>query len=159
MKKTATAILLLLLLILPLNSGADDSERLIGKATVEQVLEHDPEYRDRMIVYSPDPEAVAAIASCETETLIKLFYRNDCPDSVREVPRLLKTLKVAGNPLITLEIIGVNYGKDEPADLLKGWEIEYVPTVIVIQAGVEKGRIVEEALVSMETDLATILIE
>lgn len=139
-------------------SFAFSQDRLMGLVTIEQVLEHDPEYRDRMIVYEPDADAVKTIAEYGKPLLIKLFYRNDCPDSIREVPRLLKTLQVADNENITLEIIGINYNKDEPADLLNGWDIEYVPTVIVLSEDKEIGRIVEDPIMTMEQDLASLLI-
>jgi thiol-disulfide isomerase/thioredoxin len=158
-----TRIIVLIMTVVAFSLGivqVDDQEeqiRYIGQFKLEDLLEHDQRYADGAFIYIPNAEAVEVFRSIEKPVLIKLFYRTDCGDSVREVPRFIKTIQVADNPAISVDVIGVNVAKDEPADLLAGWNIERVPTFIVMFEGKEIGRVVETAQDLIETDLAAIL--
>ena len=152
-------------LILVLISGvmmlqADDQdkkERLVGKFTLQQILDHDKEYADAAFIYIPDPEALAVFQDLKEPVKILLFLRTDCPDCVREVPRFAKIIELAANDNIQVEAVAVNRMKSQPADLVKGWNLELVPTFIVIKDGKEIGRVVEKAEDKLEKDIAKLL--
>lgn len=159
---TRIAILLFLVLCLPAGPASAQGEETkpafhVGQFTAQQVLEHDERYQDRAFIYIPDPDALAVFAGISQPVLIKLFYRTDCPDSVREVPPFIKTIQLADNSNISVEYIGVNREKDQPAELLAGWDIQRVPTFVVIRDGQEIGRVIETAKTKIEVDLAEIL--
>lgn len=132
-------------------------KRYIGKFELEQILEHDQQYADAAFVYIPDPDALDVFKSVKYPVTIMLFYRTDCPDSIREVPRFIKTIQLAANPMISTEAVGVNVAKDEPKELIAGWNLERVPTFIVVAEGKEIGRVVETAKDKIEIDLAAML--
>lgn len=142
------------------SSGAgaqDEVKRFIGRSDLQAILDYDQRYADGAFIYIPDAEALAVFQAVNKPVTIKLFYRTDCSDSVREVPRFIKTIQVANNTLISVDAIGINREKNQPADLLKGWNIELVPTFIVVVDGAEIGRVVEVPQDKIEIDLAGIL--
>jgi len=151
--------LAIVLVTLPALAQEDQEEPkyYVGSFTLDEILEHDEQYADRAFIYIPDPDALAIFKTVSEPVTIKLFYRTDCPDSVREVPPFIKTIQLADNPNITVESVGVNRAKDEPADLVEGWNIQRVPTFIVVHGGEEVGRVIETAKVKIEVDLAEFL--
>jgi thiol-disulfide isomerase/thioredoxin len=132
-------------------------EYYVGLFTPDEILQHDEQYADIAFTYIPDEEALAVFKAVAEPVTIKLFYRTNCPDSVREVPPFIKTIQLADNPNITVEAVGVNRAKDEPADLVAGWDIQRVPTFIVVHNGQEIGRVIETSRVKIEVDLAEFL--
>ena len=154
------ACLCLSLLLLGNSALQDDDKkpvRFVGKCSLEDVLKHDQEYADATFIYIPNQEAVDVFKAVSKPVTIKLFYRTDCPDSVREVPPFIKTIQLAANDNITVEVIGVNKAKDKPADLIKGWDLRFVPTFIVVHDNKEIGRVIETAEDKIEVDLANFL--
>ncbi|MEP7013713.1 MAG: hypothetical protein ABJC13_25610 [Acidobacteriota bacterium] len=63
----------------------------------------------------------------------------------------------ASEAAAAVELIGVDETKKEPADLLAGADVLYVPTIIVRRGGKEVGRIVESSPKGIETDLLDLL--
>ena len=151
------AIAVILMSFLTPGMAELDDERFIGTCTMDDVLSHDKRYADSAYIYMPDPDALDVFRQVISPVTIRMFYRTDCPDSVREVPRFIKTIQEADNEHITVECIGMNVAKDEPKELIAGWEIKRVPTFVVIHDGAEVGRVVERAQEKIEIDLAEIL--
>jgi len=135
----------------------DKPKRYVGAFTADEVLEHSDEYADAVFMYIPDAEALAIFKAVAQPVTIKVFYRTDCIDSIHHVPPFIKTVQLAGNEKINVEYIGVNMGKDEPSDLLAGWNIQRVPTFIVLRGGEEVGRVIETPEIKIEVDLAKFL--
>lgn len=83
-------------------------------------------------------------------TIIGLFG-TWCHDSEREVPRLVKLVEQANNPLIELKLIAVNIKKQAP----EHYQLKYTPTFVVLdEEQQEIGRIVERPKVSLGKDIA-----
>ncbi|MBT4291699.1 hypothetical protein HOD41_03335, partial [bacterium] len=91
-----------------------------------------------------------------------------CEDSVREVPRFVKLLKVIENPNFKLKMLAVGRKDNELAlewEKQNGFEvgvraeyqIEFVPTFIFYKDGVEIGRIIETPEISLEIDMSHII--
>ena len=148
-------------ILLPFASALaqDDPEpkRYVGEFTEEEVISHDEQYADGVFSYIPDESALAIFKAVSQPVLIKVFYRTDCVDSIQHVPAFIKTIQLADNPNIEVQYIGVNRPKDEPAELLEGWEIELVPTFIVLREGEEVGRVIETSKTKIEIDLSEML--
>ena len=161
MKKIAApALIAALFIFLPLAAAQDEAEkpqRYVGVFTAEQVLEHSEQYADAAFIYIPDADALDVFSRVKEAITIKLFYRTDCIDSIHHVPPFIKTIQLADNPFITVEYIGVNRAKDEPADMVAGWDIQLVPTFVVLHGGEEIGRVIETPQVKIEVDLAQML--
>jgi thiol-disulfide isomerase/thioredoxin len=84
---------------------------------------------------------------------IKVFFGDWCTDSKKHVPALIKTMEFADNKNIQVEYIDVSRDKTEPSVLVKQWNIEKVPTIIVLSDGKEAGRIVETPKKTVDQDL------
>lgn len=92
---------------------------------------------------------------------ILLFLGTWCGDSKREVPRMLKILEAANFPEEQLKIVALDRRKDNYKKGLngeeKGWNVQRVPTLILLKDGKEVNRIVERPIDSLEEDLLSIL--
>ncbi|MDA3844101.1 MAG: thioredoxin family protein [Candidatus Kapabacteria bacterium] len=66
-----------------------------------------------------------------------------CPDCAEEVPRIYKLFKEAGISEDKIALYGVDTYKNEPSGTARKYNIERVPTLIVLKNGEEVGRIIE----------------
>lgn len=81
-----------------------------------------------------------------------------CGDSHREIPRLMKILDTLNFPENQMQILAVDRQKTAPNNEQKKYNIEFVPTVIVIKDGKEIGRIIENPSSGyLERDLLAII--
>ena len=111
-------------------------------------------YRD----YQPDQAILALLMEQETENLtITIVLGTWCPDSRREVPRFLKVTDLWGFPREKIRFIGVDINKIAPLEEYPGLGIERVPTFIFYIKNIEKGRIIEVPVTSLEQDTKNIL--
>ena len=76
-----------------------------------------------------------------------------CPDSRREVPRILKILDFIEFPKDKTFFINVDRDKKSTMGEEEGLDVTYVPTIIVYENGKELGRIIETPEISLEEDL------
>ena len=130
----------------------------VGKVTREQVEEAVPEWTLSEAKAVPDAAAVRALGKVAPGATITIYLGTWCSDSQREVSRFWRALDELGGPLpAAVELIGVDEAKKEPADLLAGADIRYVPTIIVRRDGKEVGRIVESSPHGIEVDLLDLL--
>jgi thiol-disulfide isomerase/thioredoxin len=88
---------------------------------------------------------------------LKVFVRSCCSDSQIHIPALFKILDFANFDYRHLEMIALSHDKTTPERLEKGFNIEYVPTIIVYKDGEEIGRFVEYAQETLEKDLLSII--
>ncbi len=111
-------------------------------------------YRD----YHPDQAFIAELMGHETDDLtITIVLGTWCPDSRREVPRFLKITDLWGFPREKIRLIGVDINKIAPLEEYAGLAIERVPTFIFYKNNIEKGRIIEVPVTSLEQDTRNIL--
>lgn len=123
-------------------------------------LEQDSVFGKYMIsesqLYIVDSLAVSSDKLSKTE--IKVVLGTWCHDSHIQVPRFLKLLQVAGYNQ-EIEFIALDKNKQAKGIDLSELSIERIPTFIIYHDGTELGRIVERPVVSLEKDLANILLE
>jgi len=131
---------------------------LLGQITREQVEAAVPDWVQAEVDSMPDKTAVAALAAVPPGAEVTVYMGSWCGDSRREVSRLWRVLDEAGGSLpCTIHYIGVDRDKKEPADLVSGSGLRYVPTLIVRRDGHEVGRIVESSPHGVEQDLLALL--
>ena len=149
-----------------LNQISKDShgnDMLLGKCTRAALLQSPftdwfkPNY-DSYVVDSFTCNFIKPLLADKTMTI---FMGTWCPDSRREVPRVLKMLDCCGFPMndLTLVMVGNSDSlyKKSPQHEEAGKNIVRVPTIIVEQKGTEFGRIIESPITSLEKDLLAIL--
>jgi len=130
----------------------------VGKLTREQIEEAVPEWTLAEAKAAPDAAAVQALAKIAPGATITIYLGTWCSDSQREVSRFWRALDELGSPLpAAVELIGIDEAKKEPADLLAGADIRYVPTIVVRRGDKEVGRIVESSPHGIEVDLLDLL--
>jgi len=109
--------------------------------------------------YTPKLDFLETLNDDLNNVRIVVIFGSWCPDSQREVPRLMRILDELNYPLDSLSIIGVNRLKTVPDVDIKRYMIEFVPTIIFYRDNFEIGRIVESPLETLEDDIASILMK
>jgi len=107
--------------------------------------------------YAPDAAVVARLRTA-TPARVTIVFATWCGDSKRAVPRLLKALHEASNPLLQVELVGIGPDFLTPLQTVRERRLTNVPTMIVERGGKEIGRVVETpATATVEQDIALIL--
>ncbi len=111
--------------------------------------------------YELDKNILSGVQAASESLDILIFIGTWCSDSQREVPRFYKILDFLEFNMDRLQVIGLDEHPDRrntsPQHEEVGWDIQYVPTFIILRDGKELGRILETPVVSLEADLAKIL--
>lgn len=156
MKLRVLSCLMLLSFALPVSPA--EAPVPVGPVTREEIEAADPSWVKAQVEAQPDAAAARALASVEPGAQVTVFLGTWCDDSRREVPRLWRAFDEAGGPFpFEVRYIGVDRAKKEPAELVTGSDVRYVPTFIVTRGGREVGRIVESSPRGIEQDLLAIL--
>lgn len=118
-------------------------------------------FQANYINYKVDSATCTFIEPLLKNKKITIFLGTWCGDSRREVPRILKMLDCCNFPPEQLQLIMVSNidsaYKQSPLHEESGRNIVRVPTIIIEEAGREKGRIVEYPVLSLEKDMLRIL--
>lgn len=136
-----------------------NKEILIGETTLEAFSKapfkewFDLEYN----YYNPNKELIIQLKGKIGLLKILIFLGTWCPDSRIDVPRFIKILDQIDFNKNNLKIIAVDRQKNDPNDLSKIYNIEYVPTFIFLKENIEIGRIIESPKNSLEADMLEIL--
>jgi thiol-disulfide isomerase/thioredoxin len=100
-----------------------------GWQDIETEFKHDKEYLDKITEVK--------------EISFILFTAAWCPDSRVGTPKIIDLLQKTGHYPSKFKMYGLDRDKNEPAGNNYIYEIEKVPTLIVLKDGNEIGRIVE----------------
>ena len=141
----------------PAPAPVQETPVLVGPTTRDKV-EAAPEWTLAEVEARPEADASRQLAEVEPGAEVVVFLGTWCGDSRRELPRLWKAMD-SGSGAVNFQIryIGVDHAKKEPADLVKEYNVLYLPTFIVRRGGREVGRIVETAPNGIERDLLALL--
>ena len=131
---------------------------LMNLLNVEDMLSEIPVMKTELESYQPDSAAVAFLQNFDKDIQISVLLGTWCSDSRREVPRFLKIMDAVHNPHFQYELIGLDRAKKDSLGLGEKFQIEYVPTFIVLKNSEEIGRIIETPTETIEQDLVEILI-
>ncbi len=130
---------------------------LVGALDLAKLQDSKPDYVYAAERYEPDAKSVASLRAVDRETRIEVFFGAWCSHCKVWVPRLLATLDAAANPHLTPTFYAMDEDLAEPAEPIRRASISDTPTIVVYQGGAELGRIEEEPVTSIESDLAMIL--
>jgi thiol-disulfide isomerase/thioredoxin len=132
---------------------------LKGWITENQLFDLSPVYEVEKTGYQPDSTSASFLKKFNEELNVLIFLGTWCPDCRREVPRFLKILETVDNNFIKFQMMGLDRTKRDSLGLAEKYQIEYVPTFIVLQNEREIGRIIEIPMLSIEQDLVEILLQ
>lgn len=130
---------------------------IMGETDPRVILDISPEWRREFDDYHPAAEDVAMLRLAPKGSLLKVYFGSWCSDSRVGVPHLLTALHAAGARHLKVRYYAVDRNKKEPADLLAGVGLEWVPTFVLTVQGREIGRIVETPRTTVEHDLALLV--
>jgi thiol-disulfide isomerase/thioredoxin len=131
---------------------------LTGWLTQEKLLMEMDNYRADFDAYQPNAEAVAVLHAYEHDVDLLVFLGTWCPDCAREVPRFLKSVYAADNPRLHVKLLALDRAKRDPGGVAERFGVDHVPTFVVMVDGEEVGRIVETPSLTVEQDIALLLL-
>jgi thiol-disulfide isomerase/thioredoxin len=146
-----------LLLSAGLSTASAQESHLIGETSEKEIRETHRIFDIYTNRYQPDKEVIQRLSEIQDSVKIYVLFGTWCHDSKREIPAFFKTLELANNPRFEVEMTAVSKRKTDPTGSYERWNLKNTPTFVIFRNGVEIGRIVEEAEVSMESDLLRIL--
>ena len=119
----------------------------IGPMSASRLIERVPDYAQRKTAYAPDITVLEMMKSyIRADDHVEVYMGTWCPDSQREVPKLLRILDDLHSQFgveLPVKFVALDRDKAKPADLIAGKHIEKVATFIYYRGDEELGRIVE----------------
>lgn len=111
--------------------------------------------------FQPIEPIVIMMKSAVVEKNIKflMFAGSWCGDSKTELPKFFKIITMSEIDNERYILYGVDRQKREHCGIAEKYQIEKVPTLIVLKDGAEIGRIVEFPKISWDADLADIILK
>lgn len=109
--------------------------------------------------YQPDTSTLADISEKMQNLKYIIFLGTWCGDSHREVPRFVKIAEYAEVPFSNITFYAVDHEKKAEGIDASEYNIEFVPTIIIYNNNNEIGRIIESPELSLEEDIAGIIIK
>jgi len=149
-------LLFVLIFIIGAAAGFGQTE-LTGPLVREQILLDHPDWQAIVSAYAPSAQAIEKLKSVNIPFHVEVFLGTWCSDSKAQVNAFFKVLDMADSPLITASYIGVPKKREARSPFIEGKDIQKIPTFIITVDGLEKGRIIETPLKSIEQDLLDIL--
>lgn len=139
-------------------------ELMLGEFTLEDLKESANKnwYNAIYNRYKPQQKVIDKISKIDDldQLTFSVYLGTWCPDSRRELPRLIKTFDQAGISHDQLKLIGVTQRKQIPhisEEERKKLNVFNVPTIIVYKNGKEMNRFVEYPVESLEKDMYKIM--
>ncbi len=115
-------------------------------------------YAEALKYYRPNKELVEAFKAKAGKFQLVLFAGTWCHDSQAIFPKYNACAEAAGLADSVITIIGTDRNKTTLANLHKVFNVTLVPTMIVMQAGKEVGRITEYGNTGMpDAELAALI--
>lgn len=135
----------------------EPQELVVGTLPLSDFAHVLPAWQERADSYVPYPDVIELLKTAPPAE-IDVFFGSWCGDSFEQVPYLVTALKTAGNPGLTMTLIGVDRGKNEPEGRGQAAGVKRVPTLVVRRGGEEIGRIIETpSTATLDRDVAMIL--
>ncbi|MGD8377589.1 MAG: thioredoxin family protein [Acidobacteriota bacterium] len=126
---------------------------LLGETTAEAFLGLCPELQDRELAYEPDPGAVGELAACTRPITVEIYFGSWCPHCQQVLPRLLRALRDADNDHLDVRL----YALPRKLEASGGRGVRKVPTIVLLEGGVEIGRFHGLEEVPVEETLADLV--
>ncbi len=137
------------------NSTAKKPQMAVGSIEQEQLLRTYQPFNEYFAQFSLTPEQIAKVKAWPNDIRFEVYFGTWCPDSQREVPKLLKALMV--NPQLNADLIALDMHKTDPYNLAKKAKIKFTATFIVLKQDKEIGRVVERPKNNLIDDIDALI--
>jgi hypothetical protein len=107
--------------------------------------------------YRPDTEWTKYISFYRDSFDIVAFAGTWCPDTKRLLPQFYRVMMASSYPMNRIKLYGLDEQKHGLGDVAQQYDIDKVPTIILLHQGKEIGRIEENVHRSIEADMVSIL--
>jgi thioredoxin 1 len=84
---------------------------------------------------------------------LKVFFGTWCHDSQREVPRLIKLVKLSGVGLNQIKLIALNQNKELPQSYQATFNVEFTPSIFLMKNGIVINQVIESPQQNLAADL------
>jgi thiol-disulfide isomerase/thioredoxin len=129
---------------------------LVGEVKAEDFLKLCPDFQEDETNYEPDSKTVTRLASAGKEHTVEVFFGSWCPHCQKILPKLIKSLRMAGNSNLEVKWIGLPRSfRNEP--MVKDREVRGLPTIIVLEGEREVGRFTGDEKIPVEASLANLV--
>jgi thiol-disulfide isomerase/thioredoxin len=89
---------------------------------------------------------------------VKVFWGAWCDNSRYQIPQFVRLIDTLGDESpFAVEFFAVDEQKQRPPEEVRAYEIEHLPTFIVLRHGHEVGRVVDQPARTLEVDLLRLL--
>ncbi|MFD2550806.1 thioredoxin family protein [Bizionia sediminis] len=134
---------------------------LVGKFD-RRVLESNETYASWFLKNYNDYQIDATIldtlqALSKNNITFKIIMGTWCSDSQRDVPRFSKILDTLQISSEAITYYALDTNKQSAEKIEETYNVRFVPTFIILENGVERNRIVEMSIQTLEADLLNIL--
>lgn len=114
-------------------------------------------YKDGYFNYQSNISAVTAIKEMPKDIQFMVFAGTWCEKSQELLPRFYKVLDLAGISRQRVTLCFLDRDKRSPQGIENNYSINTTPVFIILQKGVEIGRITETISQSIEADIADLI--
>lgn len=143
--------------VTPHHTHIDGEAMLLGTIDKEELGEAYPIFKRRERAYVPQRSTMKQLQDPMKGIETILFLGTWCSDSRSEVPKFLKIHEQLSGESAPAPIYAVDRDMNDPGNNGSEFNIEFVPTIIVLRDGREAGRIVEFPELTMEEELLAIV--
>ncbi|MHB8054458.1 MAG: YbbN family protein [Candidatus Aminicenantales bacterium] len=157
-RRTACAVFFAALVFAAATPFPGQEGVLTGALDLNRILAAVPGWARAAKAYEPDYQAVEAIHRLGKSVRIRAFVGTWDAKETGSVAAFIKTIEMADNPTVAVDWIGVSRDLKEPAEPLRAYGVEKIPTFIIWADGEEKGRITGTPRETIESDLAAFLV-
>ena len=129
--------------VLPDRDGSKLLKGIISKEVLLKDSSYAKWYMANLKGFTPNAEAVTALKKNSDTLQLLVFMGTWCEDSHFILPKFYTLLDAAGFPLSRVTLIATDRDKKTLSNLAEALGIKNVPTIMVMKAGKELGRVVE----------------
>lgn len=115
-------------------------------------------FAENEYIYNPAAPVVERFTAQKDSVTFMVFFGTWCPDSHYVVPRFYKILNQAGVDKKKVTLFALDRTKKDAAHFATNFNVQHVPTIIILKDGKEKGRVVEYGITGkFDEELARVL--
>lgn len=129
--------------ILPDRDGSKFLKGIISKEVLLNDTSYTKWFTSNLKGFNPNAAAVSALKKNADTLQLVVFIGTWCEDSHFILPKFYTLLDSAGFPLSRVTLIATDRNKKTLSHLAEALNIKNVPTIMVMKAGKELGRVVE----------------